>query len=163
MCNCDSLAYAVNSISHFGVRMKAFNFIVRKILFPAGLLYTALTMILLVFMTIIDAGKPSITLHTAASMLLVAILIAAANLLFSLRQFSLLTRTLMHFPAVLVAIIAVLVLDGSYDLTVNSMVLIILYTVIYALVVPPFLLIGIKLHQKESEEKTYTSIFSPRN
>lgn len=143
--------------------MKFFQFLTRNILYPAGLLYTAMTMILLVFMTIIDTGKPAITLHTAASMLLIAILIAAANLIFSLRQFSLLTRTLMHFPAVLIAIVAVLVLDGSYDLTVNSMVLIILYTVIYALIIPPFLFVGIKLHQKEREEKTYTSIFSPRS
>ena len=143
--------------------MKIIQFITRKILYPAGLLYTAMTMILLLFMTIIDTGKPAITLHTAASMFLVSVLIAAANQIFTLRQFSLLTRTLMHYPAVLVAIVAVLVLDGSYDLTVNSMVLIILYTVIYALIVPPFLLVGIKLHQKENEEKTYTSIFSPRN
>ncbi len=143
--------------------MKIFRFITQKILYPAGLIYTALTMVLLLFITIIGNDKPAITLHTAFSMLLIALLIASANLIFSLRQFSLLTRTMLHFPAVLVAVVAVLVFDGSYDLTVNSMVLIILYTVLYALIVPPYLLIGIKLHQKESEEKTYSSIFSPRD
>lgn len=143
--------------------MKVFRFLTQKILYPAGVIYTALTMVLLCFITLIDSSKPAITLHTAASMLLIALLISAANLIFSLRRYSLLTRVLMHFPAVLVALVAVLMLDGSYDLTVNSLVLIILYTVVYALIVPPYLLIGIKLHQKESEEKTYTSIFSPRD
>lgn len=143
--------------------MKLFQFLVRKIVYPTGVIYTVLTMVLLCFITIIDSSKPAITLHTAASMLLMALLISAANLIFSLRQFSLLTRTLMHFPTVLIAVVAMLLLDGSYDLTVNSLVLVLLYTVLYALIVPPFLLIGTKLHQKDSEEKTYTSIFSPRD
>lgn len=143
--------------------MKVFRMITRKILYPTGLIYTVLTMVLLMFITLIGNDKPAITLHTAFSMLLISLLISAANQIFTLKQFSLLTRTMLHFPAVLVAVVAVLLFDGSYDLTVNSLVLIILYTVLYAIIVPPYLLIGIKLHQKESEEKTYSSIFSSRD
>lgn len=161
-CICKSIGFIIHRISQYGVSMKVLRFITQKILYPTGLIYTALTMVLLMFITLIDNDKPAITLHTAFSMLLIALLISGANLLFSLRQFSLLTRTLLHFPTVLIAIVAVLLFDGSYDLTVNSLVLIILYTVLYALIVPPYLLIGTKLYQNEKEEKTYTSIFSPR-
>lgn len=143
--------------------MKVFRFIAQKIIYPASLIYTVLTMTLLFFITAIGNEKPAITLHTAATLLLMAMLISAANLIFSLRQFTLLTRTFLHFPAVLLAIVGVLVLDGGYDLTVNSMVLIILYTVLYVLIVPPYLMISINVQKNAKEEKTYTSIFSPRD
>ena len=143
--------------------MKVFRFFTQKILYPTCLIYTVLTMALLFFITAIGNEKPAITLHTAATLFLMALLISAANQIFSLRQFTLLTRTLLHFPAVLIAIVGVLVLDGGYDLTVNSMVLIILYTVLYALIVPPYLFISVTIQKNAKEEKTYTSIFSSRN
>ncbi len=143
--------------------MKLIQFITRKILYPAGLIYILLTMAPLLFMNLTDNMKPALTLENASAFLLLAVLIAACNLLFSLRQFSLFTRTLFHFPAVLVSIIVVLLLHGGYDMSMNSMVLVILYTVVYLVIVPPVLLIGNKLHRKSSEEKTYTSIFSPRD
>lgn len=143
--------------------MKLIQFITRKILYPAGVIYILLTMIPLIFMTLTDNMRPALTLENASAFLLLSLLIAACNLLFSLRQFSLLTRTLLHFPAVLVSIVAVLLLHGNYDLSMNSMVLVLLYAVLYLLIVPPYLLIGAKLHHKNVEEKTYTSIFSPRD
>lgn len=143
--------------------MKLFRFITRKIIYPTTVIYTLLTMVLLLFMTLIGNDKPAITLHTAGVFLLLSLLIAGANLLFSLRQFTLLTRTLLHFPTVLLSIVIVILLDGNYDLTINSLVLILLYTVLYLIIVPPFLLIGIKLHQNEREDKGYTSIFTPRD
>lgn len=143
--------------------MKLFRLVTRKIIYPTAVIYTLLTMVLLLFMTLIENSKPAITLHTAGVFLLLSVLISCANLIFSLRQFSLLTRTLLHFPTVLISIIVVLLLDGNYDLTVNSLVLILLYTILYLIIVPTFLLIGIKLHQNDREEKSYTSIFSPRD
>ncbi|MBO5778385.1 MAG: DUF3021 family protein [Clostridia bacterium] len=143
--------------------MKLIQFITRKILYPAGVIYILLTMVPLLFMNLTDNMKPALTLENAATFLLLAVLIAACNLLFSLRQFSLFTRTLFHFSAVLVSIVVVLLLHGGYDMSLNSMVLVVLYTVVYLLIVPPVLLIGNKLHRKSSEEKTYTSIFSPRD
>lgn len=143
--------------------MKLFQFLTRKIVYPTALIYTLLSFVLLIFMTVIDNSKPAITLHTAGTFLLLSLLISVCNLLFTLRQFSMLTRALLHFPAVLISITAVLLLDGGYDLTVNSLILIIVYTVLYLVIVPPVLLIGAKLHHKSVEEKTYTSIFSPRD
>lgn len=143
--------------------MKLIQFITRKILYPTGVIYILLTMVPLLFMNLTDNMKPALTLENASAFLLLAVLIASCNLLFSLRQFSLFTRTLFHFPAVLVSIVVVLLLHGGYDMSLNSMVLVVLYTVVYLLIVPPVLLIGNKLHHKNVEEKTYTSIFSPRN
>lgn len=143
--------------------MKLIQFITRKILYPTGVIYILLTMVPLLFMNLTDNMKPALTLENASAFLLLAVLISICNLLFSLRQFSLFTRALLHFPAVLVSIIIVLLLHGGYDLSLNSMVLVILYTVLYLVIVPPILLIGAKLHHKNAEEKTYTSIFSPRN
>ena len=140
--------------------MKVFQFITRKILYPTGIIYILLTLIPLIFMTVTENLKPALTLKNAFMFLLLGLLISACNLLFSLRQFSLFTRILLHFPAVLVSIVAVLLIHGSYDLSLNSMVLVILYTVLYLLIVPPILLVGSKLYRKNNEEKTYTSIFS---
>ena len=120
-------------------------------------------MVPLIFMTLTDNMRPALTLENAFAFLLLAVLVSACNLLFSLRQFSLFTRAIFHFFAVLMSIIVVLLLHGGYDLSMNSMVLFILYAVLYLVVVPPVLLIGGKLHRKNAEEKTYTSIFSPRN
>ncbi len=143
--------------------MKLFQFLSRKIITPTALIYTLLTFVLHFLLLLMDSPKPAITLHTATTFLVLSLLISLCNLLFSLRQFSMLTRVLLHFPAVLVSIVGVLLLDGGYDLTVNSLVLVIVYTVLYAVIVPPVLLIGNKVHQTKTEEKTYTSIFSPRD
>ena len=143
--------------------MKLFQFITRKILYPTGIIYILLTMVPLIFMTLTENMRPALTLENAFAFLLLALLISSCNLLFSWRQFSLFTRALFHFFAVLLSIIVVLLLHGGYDLSMNSMVLFILYTVLYLVIVPPILLIGGKLHRKNTEEKTYTSIFSPRD
>ena len=143
--------------------MKLIQFLTRKILYPAGVIYILLTMAPLLFMTLTDNMKPALTLENATAFLCLALLIATCNLLFSMRQFSLFTRALLHFPAVLLSIVVVLLCHGGYDLSVNSMVLVILYTILYLIIVPPILLIGAKLHHKNAEEKTYTSIFSPRD
>ena len=103
------------------------------------------------------------SLSSAGMLLLLAFAISICNLIFSLRQFSMLTRVLLHFPAVLIVTAGVMLLNPGYDLTVNSLVLVLLFAVLYALVVPPVLLISAKLYQNDAEEKTYTSIFSPRN
>ncbi len=147
----------------YGVIMKVLQFLIRKILYPAAVLYMLLTLVLLTLMTLTDDIKPSITLHTAGLFLLLSLLIAGCNLIFSLKQLSLLTRTLLHFPAVLLSIALVLLFNNGYDITVNSLVLVIVYTVLYLIIVPVILLVGAKIHQKNTEEKTYTSIFSPRD
>ncbi|MBQ8287738.1 MAG: DUF3021 family protein [Clostridia bacterium] len=143
--------------------MNKLRFLIRKIIYPTCLIFTFLSMAVLLLVTLVDSSKPALSISTAGMLLLLALLISLCNLIFSLRQFSMLTRVLMHYPAVLLSVAAVTLLNRNYDLTVDSLVLILLFSVLYAIVVPPVLLISAKLYQSDAEEKTYTSIFSPRD
>lgn len=143
--------------------MNKLHFLIRKIVYPAALIYTVLSFTILVIVNLMDSSKPAISISTAGMLLLLSVMISICNLIFALRQFTILTRVLMHFPATLIVTAATMLLNSDYDLTVNSMVLVLVFAVLYALIVPPVLLIGNKLHQNETEEKTYTSIFSPRD
>ncbi|MGM9647664.1 MAG: DUF3021 family protein [Eubacteriales bacterium] len=143
--------------------MKAIRFLIRKIIYPTGLIYTALSMAILVIVNLVDSSKPALSISTAGMFLLLALLISVCNLIFSLRQFSMLTRVLLHYPAVLLSTALVMLFNANYDLTVNSLVLVLVFSVLYAIIVPAILLIGSKFHQTDAEEKTYESIFSPKN
>ncbi|MBQ7354728.1 MAG: DUF3021 family protein [Clostridia bacterium] len=143
--------------------MNKFQFLTRKIIYPTSLIFTVLSMAVLLLVNLVDSSKPALSISTAGILLLLSLLISFCNLIFSLRQFTMLTRVLLHFPAVLLVTAGVMMLNPAYDLTVDSLVLVLLFAVLYALVVPPVLLISAKLYQKNAEEKTYTSIFSPRD
>ncbi len=143
--------------------MNKIRFVIRRIIYPAGLIYTLLSMSILVIVTLLDSVKPALSISTAAMLLLLSLLISACNQIFTLRQFSLLTRFLLHYPAVLASTALTLLFNSGYDLTVDSLVLVLVFSVLYLITVPPILLIGGKLHQNDTEEKTYTSIFSPKD
>lgn len=143
--------------------MNKFQFLIRKIIYPTSLIFTVLSMAVLLLVNLVDSSKPALSISTAGILLLLSLLISVCNLIFSLRQFTMLTRVLLHFPAVLLVTAGVMMLNPAYDLTVDSLVLVLLFAVLYAMVVPPVLLISAKLYQKNAEEKTYTSIFSPRD
>ena len=143
--------------------MDKLRLLIRKIVYPTCLIYTLLSMTVLVLVNLMDSQKPSLSITSAGMFLLLSFLIAICNRIFALRQFSMLTRVLLHYPAVLLVTAGVMLLNPNYDLTVNSMVLILVFSALYALIVPSVLLVSAKLYQSEAEEKTYTSIFSPRD
>ncbi len=143
--------------------MNKLRFLIRKIIYPTCLIFTLLSMAVLLLVNLVDSSKPAISISTAGMLLLLALLISVCNLIFSLRQFTMLTRVLLHFPSVLIVTAGVMLLNPGYDLTVDSLVLVLIFAVLYALVVPPVLLVSAKLYQNAAEEKTYTSIFSPRD
>ena len=143
--------------------MDKLRYLIRKIIYPTCLIFTVLSMAVLVLVNLMGSAKPALSISSAGMFLLLAFLISICNLIFSLRQFTMLTRVLLHYPAVLLSTAGVMLLNPNYDLTVNSMVLILIFSALYAVIVPPVLLISAKFYQNDAEEKTYTSIFSPRD
>lgn len=143
------------------VYMKQLRFIWQKLIAPAGVIYTLLSFVLLFLLTLTGNTKPAINLVASAIFLLLALMIAACNLIFELKTLSLMTRTVLHFFAVLLSVV-VSAAAGSYEMNMNSLVLVLVYVVLYLIVVPPILLIGIRVSKKQKEDKSYTSMFEPK-
>lgn len=141
--------------------MKRLRFIWQKVLAPAGVIYTLLTIVLLLLLTLTGNTKPAINLASAVIFLLLSLLIGCCNLIFELKTLSLMTRTVLHFFAVLLSVI-VTSAAGSYEMNVQSLTLILVYTVLYLIIVPPFLIVGIRVSKKQKEDKTYTSMFDSK-
>lgn len=141
--------------------MKLLQLIWQKILAPAGAIYTLLSFVLLVLLTLTSNTKPAINLTASLIFLLLSLMIACCNLIFEIKSLSLMTRTVLHFFAVLLSVILTAT-AGSYEMNVQSLVLILVYTILYLIIVPPFLLIGMRVSKKKKEEKTYTSMFESK-
>lgn len=141
--------------------MKRSQFIWHKVIAPAGVIFTVLTFALLLLLTLTGNIKPAINLASCAIFLLLSLMIACCNLIFEIRSLSLMTRTVLHFFAVLLSIV-IASAAGSYSMNVQSLTLILVYTVLYLVIVPPVLLIGIRVSKKNKEDSAYSSIFDSK-
>lgn len=143
--------------------MKRLYQLVRDILMQTATITTVLIFAILIFMTL--AGNqnlsPALTLPTAFLCLIVAFLLSLCNLLFRIRSISLFVRTLLHFLACLTSVVLCVTL-GNYEFKSSSLLLILVYAILYLVIVPPALLIGNSIHKRMVEEDDYDSIFSDR-
>ena len=147
--------------------MKEIAKTIRRILSQTAILSSVLIFSVLIFMNLIrefnisKLTNPAVTLSTALICLAVSFLLALCNCIFHIRSISLFVRTVLHFLACMLCVILALVL-GDYELKSTSLLLIVLFAVIYLLIVPPYLAISYAIHRKSSEEEDYDSIFSQR-
>lgn len=143
------------------VYMKLFRFIWQKLIAPTGVIYAVLTFILLLLLTLTGNSKPAINLAASAIFLLLALMISACNLIFSIKSLSLMTRAVLHFFAVLISII-IATAAGNYEMNIGSLVLVLVYAAVYLIIVPPILIVASRFSQKQKEDKTYSSMFGDK-
>lgn len=129
----------------------------------AAAITTVLIFAILIFMTLANNQNmnPALTLSTAFLCLIAGFLFSFCNLLFRIRSLSLFVRTLLHFLACLASVVLCVML-GNYEFKDASLLLIVVYAILYLVIIPPCLLIGSAIHKKDVEEEDYDSIFSDR-
>ena len=139
--------------------MKILKFIWRKLCIPSFAIYTLLTISLSVFMTAANVTeKPALTLSSSLMLLAMSVLIAASSLIFYAGRLSLLVRTIINFFLTLLSIVAVTLL-GNYEFGTRSLILIIVFTILYIIIVSIGILVYSIIKRKLSEDTEYTDVF----
>ena len=129
---------------------------------PTFAIYTFLTIVMTIFLSLSKtAEKPALTLSTCLMFLVMALLISASSLVFYIKKLSMLTRTVINFFLTLASIILV-ALIGNYDLSVRSLVLVLVYTILYLIFVPVGILIYTVIKRHFDVDNDYKSIFSDK-
>ena len=128
---------------------------------PAFAIYTFLTIVMTLFMNLTanPAEKPALTLSTCIMFFVMSLLISASSLIFYVKTLSILTRTVINFFLTLASIIIV-ALFGNYDLDASSLVLVLVYTILYLIFVPVGILIYTAVKKHYDVEDDYKSMFS---
>ncbi len=104
-------------------------------------------------------SKPALTFANAMLCVLLAFLFSLCNLIFSIQKLSLISKTFLHFAAVVLSVIIVVLLT-DYSFSSSSFLLLVFFIILYFISVPPILIIHNSISRKASEEKNYKSIFS---
>ena len=129
---------------------------------PAFAIYTFLTIVMTVFLNFSrSTEKPALTLSTCIMFLVMALLISASSLVFYVKKLSMLTRTVINFFLTLASIILV-ALIGNYDLDTSSLILVLVYTILYLIFVPVGILIYTVIKKHYDVDTDYKSIFSDK-
>ena len=139
--------------------MKKLSLIWRRLIMPSFAIFTALTISLSVFMSLAGVtDKPALTLSALLTLYLMAFLIAASSLIFYVGKLSVFVRTVINFFLTLISI-TVSALIGNYQFGMRSLLLVIVYTVIYLVFVPASILIYTIIKRRLSEDTEYTGVF----
>ena len=144
--------------------MKIVKLIWSAVILPSCAIYTLLTMVTNIFMTSISTAvvKPALPLSSCIMFLVMSLFISVCALIFRISKLPLYLKTVLNFVCTLLSIIMVITF-GSYELDANSLVLIIVYTVLYFIIVMPTLFIISRLKRRSEEETEYQSMFSEKD
>ncbi len=126
---------------------KFIKFLLRKILIPSAVIFTAVYFLILCFANLTSQTEQAITLKNSAVLLLFALLLSLCDLIFSHKKLSFVLKIALHFAAVFASAALVSKLAG-YDFTGRAYLMIILFIFVYALICPFYILIGKKHKQK---------------
>lgn len=140
--------------------MKILDYIITKILYPACAVFTIMSCVFLVFTQIVtEYQKPAIYIDSYFMFFALAVLIALSNRVFYIKKLSALSKTVLHAVLVIASIVIVFYVKAGTTES-NPLVLILLFSVLYALVAIPVLLILNAKSRKKKESKEYKSMFS---
>lgn len=140
--------------------MKIFDYIITKILYPACAIFTLISCIFLIFTEIVSAyQKPALYIDSYFMFFALAVLISVSNRVFYIKKLSALSKTILHSVLVITSIVVVFYVKAGTTES-NPLVLILLFSVLYAIVAIPVLLIISSKHRKKKENKDYQSMFS---
>lgn len=139
--------------------MRTIKYIITKVLYPACAIFTVTSFAFLVFTTLVsDYQKPAMYIGSYFTFFVLSVLIALANGIFSIKKMSALSKTVLHAVCVIASITAVFYLRTG-NTGSNPLVLILLFSVLYAIVAIPVLLIVSAINRRKSEKKDYHSMF----
>ena len=142
--------------------MKIFDYILTKIVYPACALFTAISFSFLLFVQLSDTyNKPAIYIDSYFTFFVLSLLIALCNRVLHIKGMTLLSRTLLHAVCVIGSIVLVFY-AGKNVTEVSPLVLILFFSVIYAIVAAPILLVASSRSAKKKEQKDYQSMFSAK-
>lgn len=142
--------------------MKYLSFIKKHVIVPTFCASSVIMLLILAFMEIAGlTSKPALTLSNALLCTLLAFLFSLCNLILKIDKLTIVTRVLIHFVATILSLVAV-ALCTDYKFNESSLVLIVVYSVLYLIVIPIYFVIRSSLDRKRSEKTVYKSIFSER-
>lgn len=140
--------------------MKILEYIITKILYPACAIFTLVSSVFLIFTQLVtEYQKPAMYIDSYFMFFALSVLIALSNRVFYIKKLSALSKTVLHAFLVITSISVVFyVRSGTTE--ANPLVLILLFSVLYAIVAIPVLLIISSRNRKKKESKDYKSMFS---
>lgn len=143
--------------------MKVFNFLWRKLILPTTAVYTLLSIATEVFLSVLSEGvkKPALTLSACLMLFFLSLFICASTLIFYLKKLPLYLKVTLNFLATLFSIIFI-VSFSSYEMEARSLALVLVYVFLYVVIAFPVIIVKTRLERKNSEEKTYTSMFEKK-
>ena len=140
--------------------MKILDYIVTKILYPACAIFTVSSGVFLIFTQLVSKyQKPAMYIDSYFMFFALAILISLCNRVFYIKKLSALLKTVLHAVLVIASIVIVFYVKAGTTES-NPLVLILLFSVLYALIAIPVLLILNAKNRKKKENKEYKSMFS---
>lgn len=132
-----------------------------RMMTQACILFTCLVLFVFVIGSAIPGFGNAIELYNVLVIFLFSILFAAANLLLRVERLSLVLRVLAHFAATALGFYVVFILIAAKGTTpIATFVLLLFYTIIYAVLMGVYLFLFHTLSQKKEEKKrTYENIY----
>lgn len=143
--------------------VKYLSFIKKNVIMPTFCASSIIMLLILAFMELSGlTSKPALTLSNALLCTLLAFLFSLCNLILKIDKLTVVTRVLIHFVATILSLVAV-ALCTDYKFNESSLVLIVVYSVLYLIIVPIYFVVRASLDRKRSEKTAYKSIFSQRD
>ena len=139
--------------------MRSIKYIITKVLYPACAIFTVTSFAFLIFTTLVsDYQKPAMYIGSYFTFFLLSVLISLSNGVFRIKKMSALSKTVLHAVCVIASITVVFYVSTG-NTGSNPLVLILLFTVLYAVIAIPTLLIVSAVNRRRSEKKDYHSMF----
>ena len=139
--------------------MKIFKYIFTQVLYPACAIFTVTSFVFLLFTTLVsNYQKPAMFMGSYFAFFVLSVLISLSNGVFKIKSISVMSRTLLHAFCVITSITVVSYVSVG-NTGSNPLIFVLLFTVLYAIVATPALLIISSINRKKSEKKDYRSMF----
>lgn len=140
--------------------MKKYLSKTKKILASSCAVFTVLYFFILVFSGLTGTITPAIPLKNSLILFLLALLLAACDLIFEIGKLSFVLRLLAHFAATLASVFVCAGIAG-YSLNYKTPVMLFVFFFLYAVICPIYVFAG-KKHKKGVKDEPkgeYVSIF----
>lgn len=135
-----------------------FKYFFNKIILPASLFFTILTVIFTAVMSSegTEFSAYGMTLGAVGLLLLFSLLLSCANRLFVIKNLSVVLKFLLHFVAVLLTILTVFIWIGGKTLSTNFYIFL---AVLYVIALMITLIVGAVKNKKTNDKKDYKRQF----
>ncbi len=147
--------------------MKSFKDIAYRVLYPTCAIYTVMTLLFtaIFFSSSNEYGSPGITPTGIGTILLFSFLASLANLLFGVKRFHPLLRTLLHMIALTADFALCFLVLGGYFRSAGTLAFMVLliFAVLYLLIAIPSYVVFAVSGRKKNEAEKYDSILSKRS